>query len=139
MARHPAVHDLFGIDRVIFSDLVSLVQGAITMEGYYTCHCRVPVTTHRCILLRIDLPLDTRGFVRTSGERQRENPSNCVSLWSRPCTEGLFLYRQFAGGHQRAFDCSPFSRSRSCCNSRSVSYTHLRAHETGRNLVCRLL
>src|SRR5674476_1581212 len=24
-------------------------------------------------------------------------------------------------------------------SSRSVSYTHLRAHETGRNLVCRLL
>ena len=24
-------------------------------------------------------------------------------------------------------------------NLRSVSYTHLRAHETGRNLVCRLL
>src|SRR5674476_565768 len=28
---------------------------------------------------------------------------------------------------------------RSILNSRPVSYTHLRAHETGRNLVCRLL
>src|SRR5674476_669367 len=25
------------------------------------------------------------------------------------------------------------------CGERTVSYTHLRAHETGRNLVCRLL
>ena len=30
-------------------------------------------------------------------------------------------------------------QKRGVCTSVTVSYTHLRAHETGRNLVCRLL
>src|SRR5678809_1174711 len=40
----------------------------------------------------------------------------------------------------RVFQCSPTDPQGSCeSHFNPVSYTHLRAHETGRNLVCRLL
>ena len=34
---------------------------------------------------------------------------------------------------------SKFAKWNSAAGANTVSYTHLRAHETGRNLVCRLL
>ena len=40
---------------------------------------------------------------------------------------------------KRIYKDKEFEESRSMDEAIAVSYTHLRAHETGRNLVCRLL
>src|SRR5665213_4394536 len=41
--------------------------------------------------------------------------------------------------HQIAFEFAEFAEVNDALDVTPVSYTHLRAHETGRNLVCRLL
>src|SRR5665213_2902574 len=52
--------------------------------------------------------------------------------WS---AQGMALARSFGIVEDRG----PVSRLRRLLSMAAVSYTHLRAHETGRNLVCRLL
>src|SRR5678809_1631695 len=72
--------------------------------------------------------------------------------------DGLFPFREIKVAPDRVPSGATLGRSRSCLSASrdggyptsttstygspglaSVSYTHLRAHETGRNLVCRLL
>ena len=55
-------------------------------------------------------------------------PTDVLDLWSQAAKNSEFSLKVF----------KTESMSLKVC-SKPVSYTHLRAHETGRNLVCRLL
>src|SRR5674476_1543849 len=48
-------------------------------------------------------------------------------------------YVGFSHGEDQTVFCAEIGRFMEIFHGQSVSYTHLRAHETGRNLVCRLL
>ena len=67
---------------------------------------------------------------------------NLTLIWA----VGVYMVRAFMGLHSAAGASEPENREQEVehlvgtrAGILSVSYTHLRAHETGRNLVCRLL
>eukprot|EP00658_Telonema_sp_P-2_P013729 TRINITY_DN15205_c0_g1_i2.p1 TRINITY_DN15205_c0_g1~~TRINITY_DN15205_c0_g1_i2.p1 ORF type:complete len:121 (-),score=14.61 TRINITY_DN15205_c0_g1_i2:51-413(-) len=64
------------------------------------------------------------------------NQSTC-SIPQRQVASPTALYSTFFSNS--AFSCLCFSASAAILCSKSVSYTHLRAHETPEHLVCRLL
>ena len=70
------------------------------------------------------------GIIPPSGFRISSSPFRTPSVnASRLLAAGLYLQKTFAYSHE----------DKLCDSIGAVSYTHLRAHETGRNLVCRLL
>src|SRR5665213_2529277 len=74
-----------------------------------------------------------------------EVPTRRTDRWYTTAFDGWARYSSAIHG-MREIAPPPYTRSRrrlersaGALRSRLVSYTHLRAHETGRNLVCRLL
>ena len=75
--------------------------------------------------------IDETNFLSAFGLKLREGQERFVSHPVRSLAQAYVYYHQ----------CTPFGIF---CEEQmvgyvTVSYTHLRAHETGRNLVCRLL
>src|SRR5674476_1425486 len=76
---------------------------------------RAPARTRRCRGAPTQ-PRETAAY-----RRARRRPSRCASPSRRMAMSGTS------------------GRTKKMMDAAAVSYTHLRAHETGRNLVCRLL
>src|SRR5665213_2166063 len=83
---------------------------------------------------------DTRHSMLTILRKYRGMwPDACCSLWrsdsvSASSSAMILMVMFLRGAWDRANQITRAEQGRD-----SVSYTHLRAHETGRNLVCRLL
>src|SRR5674476_1128113 len=78
----------------------------------------------RCVRLRSGLA----GVTPTQAGRTLLQHARSILALSERLQEDLSPYARGLAGQVRVLS-----------NTNAVSYTHLRAHETGRNLVCRLL
>src|SRR5665213_4374840 len=90
---------------------------------------------------RVAKEMAARGEQNESGPRRNSTGGMKAGFRAQPCR--LPQYDIATGDRLAAILLLYFTSSQLAplkrCSCMSVSYTHLRAHETGRNLVCRLL